>query len=149
VRIIVLLVLFAVLFIAFIAIQIWKQETATVPPRIASQCSIICGMLYAFACSSAMLVFVFYIPVWFQAIKGVSPMKSGIDVIPMILELVLGTILAGGFIQRDADVRWSRAYHDVGGRYQSLKVDRVPGAAWLRYRHRHAVGFHGSSGRPG
>jgi MFS family permease len=35
------------------------------------------------------------IPVWFQAIKGVSPVKSGIMNLPMILGMVLFSILTG------------------------------------------------------
>ena len=36
-----------------------------------------------------------YVPIWFQAIKGVSAVQSGIDTIPMVLSLVVGAISAG------------------------------------------------------
>jgi MFS family permease len=41
------------------------------------------------------MLLVYYVPIWFQAIKGVSAVKSGIDTIPMVLSLVVGTILSG------------------------------------------------------
>ncbi len=41
------------------------------------------------------MVFVYYIPIWFQAIKGVSAMRSGIMTIPMVLGLVVSSIMAG------------------------------------------------------
>ena len=40
-------------------------------------------------------VVVYYIPIWFQAIKGVSAVESGIRNIPMILGLVLISIVIG------------------------------------------------------
>jgi len=68
-RIIVLLILFVVLITAFIAVQIWKQETATVPPRIFKQRSIISANWFAFCAGCAMMTFVYFIPIYFQAIK--------------------------------------------------------------------------------
>ncbi|KAF2492708.1 major facilitator superfamily protein [Lophium mytilinum] len=99
-RIIVLLVLFILLSIAFIAIQVWKGDTGTVPPRIFLQRSIFFAFVYMFCCASAMLIFSFYIPIWFQAIKGVNPTKSGIDILPLIISLVVASFIAGGFVQK-------------------------------------------------
>lgn len=38
---------------------------------------------------------VYYIPIWFQAIKGVSAVESGIRCLPMILGVVILSIVAG------------------------------------------------------
>lgn len=38
---------------------------------------------------------VYYIPIWFQAIKGVSAVESGIRNLPLILGLVMVSIIAG------------------------------------------------------
>jgi hypothetical protein len=40
------------------------------------------------------------LPLWFQAIKGVTPVQSGINTLPMIISLVAGTIVAGTLTQR-------------------------------------------------
>ena len=47
-----------------------------------------------------MLTVSIYIPLWFQAIKGVSAMQSGINTIPLVLSVVVGSILSGGLVQR-------------------------------------------------
>lgn len=99
-RIIALLVLFAVLISVFIAIQHWKQETATVPPRIFRKRSIAAGMWSQFCVGSSMLTMVYYVSIWFQAIKGVSAIRSGIDTLPMIMSLVVASIMAGALVQR-------------------------------------------------
>lgn len=95
-RIIALLVLAVVLLGAFIAIQIYQGESATVPPRIFKQRTVAAGFCYTICVGSSMMAMVYYIPIWFQAIKGVSAVESGIRVIALILSLVAGSIISGG-----------------------------------------------------
>ncbi|MCJ1288930.1 hypothetical protein MMC34_000461 [Xylographa carneopallida] len=97
-RIIALFVIFGLLVIAFIGIQLWKQETATVPPRIISQRSVAFGSWFAFSLGGAFFAIVYYIPIWFQAIQGVSAVESGIRNLPMILGVVVMSIASGAGI---------------------------------------------------
>ncbi len=97
-RIIALFVLFVVLIMAFVAIQLWKKETATVPPRIIKQRSIASGVCFSTCVGASLMLLVYYLPIWFQAIKGVSAVRSGIMNIPMVLSLVVSSIIAGGLI---------------------------------------------------
>ncbi|KAF7317115.1 DHA14-like major facilitator [Mycena chlorophos] len=97
-RIIALFVVFSVLIIAFVGVQIWKQDNATVPPRVFKQRSIWASAFYCLCMGASFFIFVFYLPIWFQAIKGVSAVKSGISTIPMILSLVIGSLLAGAIV---------------------------------------------------
>ncbi|KAJ7021451.1 DHA14-like major facilitator [Mycena alexandri] len=97
-RIIALFVLFGVFISIFTGIQIWKQDMATVPPRILKYRSILSGAWFAMCLGSSFFILVYFLPIWFQAIKGVSAVKSGIDNLPMILSLVISSLLAGGII---------------------------------------------------
>ncbi|KAI9819043.1 MAG: MFS sugar transporter [Thelocarpon impressellum] len=97
-RIVALLVLFGVLIIAFIAIQFWKGDSATLPPRVIGQRTVAFCAWYSLATGASFLLFVYYLPIWFQAIKGVSAVQSGIDNLPMILGLVIVSIIAGGLV---------------------------------------------------
>jgi hypothetical protein len=63
-RIILLLVIFAVCTSAFIAVQILKPETATVPARIITQRSVAFGTGFTFFLAGSMLMLVYYVPVW-------------------------------------------------------------------------------------
>lgn len=94
-RIIALFVVFGVLAIVFISIQFWKQDNATVPPRVFKQRSVAAGAWFGATLGAAFFVFVYYLPIWFQAIKGVSAVESGIRNIPMILGLVIFSMVAG------------------------------------------------------
>jgi len=96
-----LLVVFAVLFIAFIGWQYYtRHTTATVPARILFQRSVAFGGASQFCVGATMLTVSIYIPLWFQAIKEVSAMQSGINTIPLVLSVVLGSIMSGGLTQK-------------------------------------------------
>lgn len=97
-KIIALLVVFGVLAIAFTAVQLWKGELATVPPRILRQRSVAFGGLFSFSLGGAFFIMVYYLPIWFQAIEGVSAVESGIRNLPTILSVVILSIVAGGAI---------------------------------------------------
>jgi hypothetical protein len=98
-RIIALFVVGGLALIAFIGIQIWRQETATIPPRIAKQRSIAAGTFFCAFVGGSMITMLYSIAIWFQAIKGTSAVKSGIDTIPMVLSLVVAAILSGGTVR--------------------------------------------------
>lgn len=113
-RIIALFVVFGVLFIIFMGIQWWRQDRATVPPRLIKNRNVWGAAWYSLAIGAAYFVLVYYVrlpvsavtnhanslqlPIWFQAIKGVTAMKSGIMNLPMIIAVVILGILAGGLV---------------------------------------------------
>lgn len=94
-RIIALLVLFGVLLIVWVIVQNIQKESATLPPRIAKNRTVIGASWYAFFLGSSFFVVVYYLSIWFQAIKGASAIRSGISTLPFILALVIATISAG------------------------------------------------------
>ncbi|RHZ46894.1 MDR family MFS transporter [Aspergillus thermomutatus] len=99
-RIVALLVLAFMLLIAFVLIQVWKPEQATLPPRIFLQRSIASGFWASCCLGAHTILFVYYLPIWFQVIDGVSAVDSGIHLLPMVLPLVVASILTGQLISR-------------------------------------------------
>lgn len=95
-RIIALFVVFGVLAIAFWLVQLWQGENATVPLRIVKNKNILAAAWYGIFLGAAIFVFTYYLPIWFQAIEGVSATQSGIRNLPSILGLVLFAIIGGG-----------------------------------------------------
>ncbi|KAH7064488.1 putative efflux pump antibiotic resistance protein [Paraphoma chrysanthemicola] len=94
-RVIALFVVGGLLLLGFVGVQQWKQENATVPPRIMRSRTVWASALYAFALGASFFIGVYYIPIWFQAVKGTSAVGSGIRNLPMMLSAVLVSILAG------------------------------------------------------
>jgi MFS family permease len=57
-------------------------------------------MWFTLCLAGTMLSLVYYISIWFQAIKGTTAVQAGINSIPMVLSLVLGSIAAGILVGR-------------------------------------------------
>ena len=94
-RIIGLFVAFGICIIAFIGVQFWMPEFATVNPRLLANRSIWAGGSYAFFLGAGFFLLLYYVPIWFQAVKGVSPFQSGIDNIALVLAVVVGSVGSG------------------------------------------------------
>ncbi|KAI0890922.1 putative efflux pump antibiotic resistance protein [Annulohypoxylon nitens] len=99
-RIIVLLVLCGVLCLIFVGIQVWKKEEATVPPRIVKQRSVAASLWFGFFHGAGLMILTYYLPIWFQAIKDVDAVQSGIMLLPLILSTVVGSLSSGVVISR-------------------------------------------------
>jgi hypothetical protein len=137
-RIIALFVLAGVLFSTFVGIQIWQKENATVPPRIFTQRSIFCCSAYSMCVGGSMITMVYYVPLWFQAIKGVSAVQSGIDCLPLVLSLVIAAIVAGGFISKTGWYNpWIFACSTLmsigAGLITTFQTD-TPNSKWIGYQ---------------
>lgn len=94
-RIITLLVVGAVLVLCFVTVQAWVKEDGTVPPRIFLQRSIVAATVATIGTGGAFLVVAFYLPIWFQAIKGISAADAGIRLLPFFLGAVVSIIASG------------------------------------------------------
>lgn len=95
-RIILLFVIFGVLTIAFIGLQWYMKENATVPFNIISQRSVASACAWAFFLGAAFFILIYWVPIWFQAVKGATALMSGIYCLPMILALVVANAITGG-----------------------------------------------------
>lgn len=86
---------FGVLSIGFIYVQFTSGDRATLPIRILKQRSIAFGAGVSFCMGSGFFVLIFFVPIWFQAIQGVSAVESGIRNLPLILAVTLFSIISG------------------------------------------------------
>lgn len=137
-RIIVLLVLCVVLVSGFIGIQLWKKEKATVPPRIVKQRSIAASLFFGFFNGIGMMVMIYYLPIWFQAIKGVSAVKSGIMLLPTIIPVVIGAMGSGILVSK---VGYTNPFFilasvltAIGGGLLSTLTPNSGHAEWIGYQ---------------
>jgi hypothetical protein len=137
-RIIALFVVAGVLLLAFIGVQIWRQEDATTPLRIISQRSVACGIGYAMCIGGGMISLLYTLPIWFQAIKGTSAIQSGIDTIPLVLSLVVGAIMSGAIITRTGYyVPWmfvATILTSVGSGLMTTFKTNTGHSAWIGYQ---------------
>ncbi|OLN97295.1 putative HC-toxin efflux carrier TOXA 6 [Colletotrichum chlorophyti] len=99
-RIIALFVVFGVAFIAFAVVQVFMPKTATVPVRIITQRTMLAGAFFMLFLAGSMMMAVYYLPLWFQAVQGADPVDSGIYTIPLVLSIVVSSIISGVMTQK-------------------------------------------------
>lgn len=90
-----LFVAFVVLLAAFAVDQWLKQDTATLPPRILKDRSVLAGFVFTLCCNGAMNVIVYWLPTYFQAIREFSPGKSGYLMLPIVICDLLAMTMHG------------------------------------------------------
>ncbi|KUJ11674.1 putative MFS multidrug transporter [Mollisia scopiformis] len=99
-RVVALLVLAFALLIFFALVQVWKPEQAIIAPRVFVQRSIAAGFWTSICIGAHQTLFLYYLPIWFQAIKGKTAVDSGIDLLPMVLPIVFASIGNGELVSR-------------------------------------------------
>jgi hypothetical protein len=97
-RVILLFCFFGVLIIAFVFFQFRQGDLATVPPRIVAKRSVWSSGFFIMCLGGAFLGSVYYLPMWFQAVKDASAVGSGIMNLPMLVSMVLLSVAAGAAV---------------------------------------------------
>ncbi|KAJ4420415.1 hypothetical protein N0V82_004404 [Gnomoniopsis sp. IMI 355080] len=97
-RIILCFVLFGLLLLSFLYIQHRQGDNATIPPRVIAMRPVWAGAFFAFAAGASFFVAIYFLPIWFQAVKGASAVQSGIDNLPMLIAVVIMSIVAGAAV---------------------------------------------------
>ncbi|KAK6447180.1 hypothetical protein FP744_10003430 [Trichoderma asperellum] len=137
-RIIALFIICGVFVSIFIGIQIWKGEAATVPPRIVKQRSIAASLWFGFWNGASMMVVTYYLPIWFQAIKGVDAINSGLMLLPTILSVVVSSMSSGFAISKIGYYTpffiISSVMMPIGGGLLSTLTPETGHSKWIGYQ---------------
>ncbi|KDQ15404.1 hypothetical protein BOTBODRAFT_131210 [Botryobasidium botryosum FD-172 SS1] len=96
--VIALFCVFGVILGMWIGWEIWKGPAAVLPMFLWNNRTQIGTCLEAFWIFLAFLLATYYLPLQYQATKGHSATKSGIDIIPFMLATILTAGIAGGVI---------------------------------------------------
>ncbi|KAK1776247.1 major facilitator superfamily domain-containing protein [Copromyces sp. CBS 386.78] len=97
-RIIGLFVGAGVMGLMFVGIQKWKGDRGTIPPRLYRNRNVVCAMFFSFFFGAGFFSLVYYLSLYFQAIKGDSAVKAGIKLLPMLISVVITSVSTGGLI---------------------------------------------------
>ncbi|TID19574.1 MFS general substrate transporter [Venturia nashicola] len=96
-RIVALLVVFAVLMLGFAMVQVYMGDHATLNKKVVFSRHTACAVLYSLCVSASYFVMTYFIPIWFQAIQGVSAVRSGTHLLPFIISNIV-SITSGGWL---------------------------------------------------
>ncbi|KAB8207997.1 major facilitator superfamily domain-containing protein [Aspergillus parasiticus] len=137
-RVIGLFVGFGLMIIIFTFSQIKLGDRATLPPGILKRRSVLSATMFALFFGGAFFLLVYYVPIFFQSVKGSSAMKSGIQLLPLMLATVISSVLVGAFVTAAGYYTpfliGSTAIAAIGtGLITTYSVD-IPTGKWIGYQ---------------
>ncbi|PKY04608.1 MFS general substrate transporter [Aspergillus campestris IBT 28561] len=143
-RVIALFVASGVLAIIFGVHQVWRGDRALLPLRILRNRDLMAGAWFNLCIEGALLVITYYLPIWFQAVRNASAIKSGVMTLPTMLGLILTATATGGLVAvvgyYTPFVIASSIITPIGaGLLTTLAVDSTT-AHWLGYQVLNSVG---------
>lgn len=88
-------VAFAVLMTTFVYNQIRRGDAAALPFRIMKRRSVIAGCIFIMCGNSTGNVLEYYLPTYYQVVRGYTPTKSGYMMLPIIIAGTIGALVHG------------------------------------------------------
>ncbi|CAN9199355.1 unnamed protein product [Alternaria alternata] len=95
-----LLVGFVAILVTFIVWEIFNGERSMLPPRLLRERTLWQPSAFIFFYSSAYLVLLYYLPIYFQSVDNRSAINSGVLNLPLVLAMVIGSIISGGVVSK-------------------------------------------------
>ncbi|CAI6080605.1 hypothetical protein V2G26_011931 [Clonostachys chloroleuca] len=89
------LIVFVFLLAGFIYNQFRRGDTAALPPRIIKRRTVIAGFIFIMCTNSTANVLEYYLPTYYQTVRGYSPAKSGYLMFPIIVGATIGSLIHG------------------------------------------------------
>lgn len=129
---------FGLIIACFIALQFKLGPRATIPPHILTQRTIAACATFTTFLSMGLYAHIYYLPFYFQAVKGTTAEGSGIRTIPYLVSTTIASIVVGGSVTAFGwytPFMWfGAALFTIGaGLLYSLQVSSYAGK-WIGYQ---------------
>ncbi|KAE8388146.1 MFS transporter [Aspergillus alliaceus] len=89
-----------VMLILFVCWEAHKGEGAMIPGNVVARRTVSFSVLFSFCHFGSLGILNYYLPEWFQAVQGASPLQSGTRVLAAVLSQIVGTLSAGVLARR-------------------------------------------------
>ncbi|KAF1934984.1 permease of the major facilitator superfamily [Clathrospora elynae] len=126
-----------VLLALFLLLEWRMDDDASVPFRILKQRSIAFGVVYSFLFSMPNFAYGVYIPMFFQAVRGFSAQRSGIEILFLALTQILVVVVTGALVSKfgyyTPFIIVGTALSVVGSGLITLLTPTTPHTAWAVY----------------
>ncbi|KAK7423086.1 hypothetical protein QQZ08_009253 [Neonectria magnoliae] len=94
-RIIALLVVFAISFACVGVHHYFAGENAIFPIRLLRNKAFVASLFNAFCFGSGQYAILYYLPTWFQAVRGESAIDAGVRMLPLAVAIIGASVTAG------------------------------------------------------
>nr|AAD34558.1 unknown [Aspergillus terreus] len=140
--------LFCAAGVSLVLFGCWERHVggavAMIPISVASRRQVWCSCFFLGFFSGALLIFSYYLPIYFQAVKNVSPTMSGVYMLPGIGGQIVMAIVTGAIIGKTGYyVPWALASGilvSISAGLVSTFQPETSIAAWVMYQFLGGVG---------
>ena len=91
---------FGLLVAALVGWEIWLGDYAMMLPRLYKQRSLSTTAPFQFFFMGSYIVLLYYLPIYFQSILGVSPIESGVNNLPLVLAAAVFAVAGGAVVAK-------------------------------------------------
>ncbi|KUM65955.1 hypothetical protein ACN42_g1161 [Penicillium freii] len=84
-----------VTLILFVIWEHFQGDDAMIPGNLITRRTVAFSVLFSFCHFGSLGILNYYLPEWFQAVEGVSPLESGTRVLASVLAQIVGTLSSG------------------------------------------------------
>ncbi|MCU1647610.1 MAG: putative transporter [Nocardia sp.] len=129
--------------IVFVWVERMLGDAALIPLRIFRNRTFALGVVISFVVGAGMFGGILLLPQYLQAVRGASPMIGGLQMMPMVLGMMVGSVISGQLISRTGRYR---AYTLIGAGMITLGLFllhflRADTAYWIVVLFMLCVGF--------
>lgn len=79
----------------FVAWQIRRDDKALIPPKMMRKRIVYSGCINSAFLMGSLVLLAYYLPLWFQIVKGVNATLSGVMTLPIVISQGVGAPIAG------------------------------------------------------
>ncbi|KAH8681688.1 major facilitator superfamily domain-containing protein [Xylariales sp. PMI_506] len=90
----------ALIWIVFVAWEIFQGERAMVVPRLFRQRTVWEPSWFQFFFAAGYFVLLYYLPIYFQSVDNSSPVRSGVLNLPLVISLAIGSTFSGVIVTK-------------------------------------------------
>ncbi|MET8878266.1 MDR family MFS transporter [Nocardia sp. NPDC004604] len=91
--------------IGFVLVEKTMQDKALIPLRMFANGTFALGVLISFVVGAAMFGGISLLPQYLQVVRGASPTMAGLQMLPMVVGMMTGSIVSGQLISRTGRYR--------------------------------------------
>ncbi|TXT11261.1 hypothetical protein VHUM_02012 [Vanrija humicola] len=101
------LVLGGLLLILFIFVEAKLVPLPLIPIYIFRNRTVAASMATTFANGAAFYATLYYLPQYFQVVRGASPIRSGVDLLPLVFVQVFFSFSSGFMVSKTGEYKWN------------------------------------------
>ncbi|EER29954.1 Major Facilitator Superfamily protein [Coccidioides posadasii C735 delta SOWgp] len=132
------LVACAVSTVAFVVSQYLQGDHALLVSRLLKKRIVAMGMAFGFFHEGAFYLLLYYVPIYFQVVVGVSPSRAGVYNLPLLISCGVGSALAGVLVSLFGHyvplMLWASAGGCIGSGLIYTLHAASPQAQWVGYQ---------------